>query len=142
MLISEKLEPEDINSGNTHVITNVTIEIIAAIIWFSVRLDANIPKAIYAIHSKPKPNKVIKAVGISGVPKKHIIPIKIEVNNNAINTIINADINLASTILVILIGEVKSNCSVPFFLSSEKDLIVSIGIKNANTNIVGKYVKI
>ena len=34
-------------------------------------------------------------------------------------------------------GDVNNSCSVPFFLSSENDLIVRRGIRNANTNIVG-----
>ena len=50
---------------------------------------------------------------------------------------INAAMNFPNTIFVILSGDVNNNCSVPFFLSSAKDLIVKRGIKNANTNIVG-----
>ena len=59
------------------------------------------------------------------------------VHNSVINTINKAAINLPKTIFVILIGDVNNSCSVPVFLSSENDLIVSNGIINAKTNIVG-----
>ena len=61
----------------------------------------------------------------------------IKLINSVITTTTVAAINLPNTIFVILSGDVNSNCSVPDFLSSENDLIVSNGIITANTIIVG-----
>ena len=61
----------------------------------------------------------------------------IKLINSVITTTTVAAINLPNTIFVILSGYVNSNCSVPDFLSSENDLIVSNGIITANTIIVG-----
>lgn len=45
--------------------------------------------------------------------------------------------NFASTMLVIPLGDVNNNISVPFFLSSANVLIVSIGIINVSMLITG-----
>ena len=64
--LPKKLLVEGINS----MIKNTTNEITAAIIWLSVKLDANIPNAIYAIDIKVIPNKVTKKDASCGSPKK------------------------------------------------------------------------
>ena len=65
------------------------------------------------------------------------MPKYINVHNSVIITINSAAINLPNTIFVMLTGDVNSSCSVPVFLSSANDLIVSNGIINAKTSIVG-----
>ena len=50
--------------------TNIAIVIIAETIWFSVRLDTNIPIDIAAIATKINPSIVASIVGIFTVPKK------------------------------------------------------------------------
>ena len=74
------------------------------------------------------PNSVTRAVVICGVPKKHKMAKYKNVHNKVITTIRVAAMNFPITILVILIGEVSNNCSVPVFLSSAKVLIVRIGM--------------
>lgn len=101
-----------------------------AIIWFSVKLEANIPKEIYAIAKSKNPNIVTNAVTNCGCPKYSKIPKYKKVNSSVIRTIITAEINLPSTILVILLGDVINNCSVPYFLSSANIRMVKIGTTN------------
>ena len=55
--------------GASHVNINIAIEDIPAITWFSVKLDKNIPKLIYAIEVIKNPIIVIITVGISGTLK-------------------------------------------------------------------------
>ena len=52
------------------------------------------------------------------------------VNNSVIAITTRAAKNLPSTIATALLGAVINICSVPFFLSSAKVLIVRSGIKN------------
>ena len=66
--MKEKLSKLELKFGNIHVITKNPIDIIAAIIWFSVRLDANIPNEIYTITNNKNPNKVPIVVANSGTP--------------------------------------------------------------------------
>ena len=56
-------------SGKNHVAIKNPIESTPAIIWFSVKLDANIPNDIYAKLSKKNPPRVVNAVPKCGVPK-------------------------------------------------------------------------
>ena len=109
-------------------------------IWFSVILDANIPNDTYTITKSRNPNNVTNVVAMCGVPKKHKIAKYIRVNTSANITNNVAAINLPSTICVILTGDVNNNCSVPFFLSSEKERIVSAGTISARAKIVGNIV--
>ena len=55
--------------GASHASTNIAIVETAAIIWFSVKLEINIPKLMYAIDVIKNPNIVTSTVGISGVLK-------------------------------------------------------------------------
>ena len=55
-------------SGKNHVIMKNPIVIVAAIIWFSVKLDANIPNDIYAIDNNINPTRVSIVAGIAGSP--------------------------------------------------------------------------
>ena len=55
--------------GASHVNTNNAIETTAAIIWFSVRLDINIPSEMYAIDNSKNPNIATATADISGVLK-------------------------------------------------------------------------
>lgn len=103
-------------------------------------LDANIPNDTYTMTKSRNPNSVTNVVAMCGVPKKHKIAKYIRVNTSANITNNVAAINLPSTICVMLTGDVNSNCSVPFFLSSEKERIVSAGTISAKAKIVGNIV--
>ena len=135
--MKEKPSKLELNSGRTHVIMKNPIEIIPAIIWFSVKLDVNIPNEIYDITNNKNPSIVANVVVSFGTPQWHKIPKYINVHNSVIITINSAAINLPNTIFFMLTGDVNSSCSVHVFLSSANDLIVSNGIINAKTSIVG-----
>ena len=96
-------------------------------------LDANIPKAIYAIDRSKNPKSVTKAVLICGCPKYFSIPKYINVKTSHITIIIVAAKNFPKTIEVILLGDVYKICSVPFLRSSANILIVNIGTAKVNT---------
>ena len=68
ILINEKFVNTVLNCGKNHVNIKNPIVITPAIIWFSVILDANIPKEIYDIASNKNPSIVAKAVVICGTP--------------------------------------------------------------------------
>ena len=68
MFINESPDRLSLKSGNTHVIIKNPIDIIPAIIWFSVILDANIPNDIYDMQNSKNPNIVANAVVICGIP--------------------------------------------------------------------------
>ena len=60
--MKEKLSKLELNSGKTQVIMKNPIEIIPAIIWFSVKLDVNIPNDIYDITNNKNPSNVANVV--------------------------------------------------------------------------------
>ena len=126
----DKIELCDAIPGKISIRMKNPIVITAAIIWFSVILDANIPNAIYAIPIRTNPSIETNAVVMSGFPKNIKIIKYRNVSNTVINKIITADKNFPRTILVTLLGDVNNSCSVPFFLSSANILIVSIGVMN------------
>ena len=66
--MKEKLSKFELNSGKTHVIMKNPIEIIPAIIWFSVKLDVNIPNEIYYITNNKNPSNVANVVVNFGTP--------------------------------------------------------------------------
>ena len=66
--MKEKLSKFELNSGKTHVIMKNPIEIIPAIIWFSVKLDVNIPNEIYDITNNKNPSNVANVVVNFGIP--------------------------------------------------------------------------
>ena len=66
--MKEKLSKLELNSGKTQVIMKNPIEIIPAIIWFSVKLDVNIPNDIYDITNNKNPNNVANVVFNFGTP--------------------------------------------------------------------------
>ena len=66
--MKEKLSKLELNSGKTQVIMKNPIEIIPAIIWFSVKLDVNIPNDIYDITNNKNPNNVANVVVNFGTP--------------------------------------------------------------------------
>ena len=80
-------------------------------------LDANIPIEIAAIDNSKNPNIITKVGTIFGEPKYINIAKYIKLITNVISTTIDAAKNFPRTIPVTLLGDVSSNCSVPFFLS-------------------------
>lgn len=66
--MKEKPSKLELNSGRTHVIMKNPIEIIPAIIWFSVKLDVNIPNEIYDITNNKNPSIVANVVVSFGTP--------------------------------------------------------------------------
>ena len=111
---------------NNEIIKNATV-ITPAITWFSVKLEAKIPNDNAAKLINTKPNIDTKVVTILGLPKYITIKKNINDISNVITITSNAENNFPRTTLNIPVGDVKSNCSVPFFLSSENVLIVNIG---------------
>ena len=71
--IKSMLENTLLISTKNHGATITIIVIIAAIIWFSVMLEARVPTDMAAIPNSRKPNIVTITVGIFTVPKKLII---------------------------------------------------------------------
>ena len=112
--------------ANNEIIKKAIV-IIPAIIWFSVILDANIPIDNVAKLINKNPNIATKVDNILAFPKKLVIAKNINEITNVIIITNNAASNLPITILNILTGDVRSNCSVPVFLSSANILIVKIG---------------
>ena len=95
----------------------------------------NIPNAIYAIDISKNPNIAVNVAGTSGVLNTHKIPKYTNVNSSAITVTSTPAKNFPSVISTILLGDVISSCSVPFFLSSANILIVRSGIKNTTPYI-------
>ena len=67
--IKEKLENIVLTFGKNHIAIKNTNVMTPAIIWFSVKLDANIPKDIYAAAKIRNPNIETSAVCKCGDPK-------------------------------------------------------------------------
>ena len=105
--------------GKNHIAINTPIVKTHAIIWFSVTLDANIPKAIYALLNKKNPKSVQPAIAKLTVPKYAKIAKWTNVNNIVIKITASAAKYFPRTIDTKLLGEVSKSCSVPIssFLS-------------------------
>ena len=68
IVISENIDKFELKFGKNHITINAPIVSTQATIWFSVKLDANIPNEIYAKLNKKNPNKVDKATFKEGSP--------------------------------------------------------------------------
>lgn len=66
--ISEMFAKISLKSGSIHNIIKNAIDIIPAIIWFSVMLDASSPNDMYARQNRKNPNNVVSAVEMCGIP--------------------------------------------------------------------------
>lgn len=70
ILIKESGVSISLKFGKNHVMMKNPMVTTPAIIWFSVMLDANIPKEIYAMLSMKNPSSVTSTVCMCGVPKQ------------------------------------------------------------------------
>lgn len=120
-LVSESSCPSALRNASAPIVP------IAAVSWFSVRDEINIPIEIKHIaisimpirHPISRPTFTFPhtATGIKNAEEMPIV----------IRNIVNAEKNFAAISPQSFIGEVRSSCSVPSFFSSERLFIVKSG---------------